>query len=87
MLNSAILTIVGAVLGVSLAYDSRLAKRQYGLAQMQFNNASSPDFSPVKLEILMKSGQRNDTAPNLYGLIFEDITVRRLCSRNQFMPC
>lgn len=70
--------VIGAAFGISIVHGSQLDKRQYGLAQTQFINASRPDFSPVKLQVLTKSGERNNTAPGLYGLMFEDITVHWL---------
>ena len=37
--------------------------------------ASNPDVTPVNLKITTQDPSRqNDTAPNLYGLIFEDIS-------------
>ena len=67
--------VIGAAVAATIPHGPQLDKRQYGLAQTQFINASRLDFSPVNLQILTKSGERNDTAPLLYGLMFEDITV------------
>ena len=77
--------LVGAAFGASVSrrhtgLDTRLDKRQFGLAQTQRINASRVDFSPVHLDILTQSGGRNDTSPLLYGVIFEDITVGSCCS-------
>ena len=77
------LMVIGAALGTGISRrnvppDIHLDKRQFGLAQTQGINASRPDFSPVHLEVRTKSGGRNETAPLLYGLIFEDITVRSI---------
>ena len=80
MIVTATILLVGVAFGASISrrhtgLDTHLDKRQFGLAQTQRINASRPDFSPVHLDILTKTGGRNDTAPLLYGVIFEDITV------------
>ncbi len=75
MLALTLFMLIGAAVAISIPRGPQLDKRQYGLAQTNFINASRPDFSPVILEISTRSGQRNDTAPLLYGLMFEDITV------------
>lgn len=39
-------------------------------------DATSPDNSPVVLDISLKNvAEQNDTAPHLYGWMFEDINV------------
>ena len=80
MIVIATFLLIAVVYGASIprrhtGLDTHLDKRQYGLAHTQRINASRPDFSPVHLDILTKTGGRNDTSPLLYGVIFEDITV------------
>ncbi|KAI9870457.1 MAG: hypothetical protein M1830_004227, partial [Pleopsidium flavum] len=55
MLTLAPFMVIGAAVGAIIAHRPQLDKRQYGLAQTQFINASRTDFSPVNLEILTKS--------------------------------
>lgn len=55
----------------------------FGLAEALKENggagaidAASPDNSPVVLDVSVKNvAERNDTAPHLYGWMFEDINV------------
>ena len=51
------------------------AKSNAKFAYQEFINATRNDASKVELEISTQSGDRNDTAPLLYGLFFEDISV------------
>ena len=50
-----------------------LAKRQE--AHAGYINVTASNVSSVSVNVLTKTGQKNDTAPLLYGWMFEDISV------------
>ncbi|KAI9806545.1 MAG: hypothetical protein M1833_003732 [Piccolia ochrophora] len=63
---------VGAAALAHGATGSRLVSRQESFTN--YINATRDDDSKVSLQITTQSGERNVTAPDLYGLFFEDIS-------------
>ena len=64
-----------AAFGANIPQGLDLDRCQYDLSYTPHINASRLDFSLVNLKIQMKGGARNNMAPLLYDLFFEDITV------------
>ena len=82
---SGILSVVANAANQARSDD---AGRKASYISVTYPSSTTANDTSVELSILTKSGERNKTAPLLYGWMFEDINVRvAIGRRTKYTAC